>query len=161
MERQVMSETCRNDLLEAALEYAKQGLSVIPVGAGPKRKLPLTSWKPFQERRATEVEIRDWWARWPEANVAIVTGKISGITVVDCDDEAAVALVEEWLPDSFLCPIVQTPRGGRHYWLRYTAELKTHVDRDRKIDIRNDRAIALAPPSRNSRGQYVWLVESE
>ena len=151
----------RNLLLKAAIAYQKRGLSVIPVGAGPKGKLPLTKWKPFQTRRATEAEIVAWWTQWPWANVAIVTGEISGVTIVDCDNAAAVALVESWLPDSFDCPIVSTPRGGRHYWFAYTPELKTNTDRVRKIDIRNDKAIALVPPSRTFYGEYRWLREEE
>jgi putative DNA primase/helicase len=32
-------------------------------------------------------QIRTWWDRWPNANVAIVTGKRSGLWVVDVDPE--------------------------------------------------------------------------
>jgi putative DNA primase/helicase len=61
-------------MLDEALRYSKMNLSVIPVG---KDKRPLFSWKEYQDRLATEDEIKTWWTKYPEANIGIVTGKIS------------------------------------------------------------------------------------
>ena len=72
--------------LEAALYYHRQGYSAIPVKPGQKFP-PLVKWDEYQHERPTEAQIRDWWDSWPNANVAIVTGQVSGITVIDFDGQ--------------------------------------------------------------------------
>ena len=48
-------------------------------------KRPIVRWQTFEERHPTEPEVRGWFERWPLANVAIVTGAISGIVILDVD----------------------------------------------------------------------------
>ncbi|MCX8114682.1 MAG: bifunctional DNA primase/polymerase, partial [Burkholderiaceae bacterium] len=67
----------------AALAYAARGWSPIPIE--PRGKRPLVPWLEFQQRIADAEEIAAWFARWPDANVGIVTGRVSGIVVVDVD----------------------------------------------------------------------------
>jgi hypothetical protein len=148
----------QSERFKAVLDYCRRNLSVIPVGDD---KRPLIQWKEFQDRRATEAELLEWWTTWPGANIGIVTGKISGITVIDFDSEEAVAKIEERLPDSFLCPIARTPRGGRHYYFPYEPELKTCTGILPGVDIRNDGGYVVAPPSMTPRGVYEWLCEGE
>jgi len=150
--------TQTTERFKAVLSYQGKGLSVIPVGDDKK---PLIQWKEFQTRRANPAELLAWWTQWPGANIGIVTGEISGITVIDCDNAEAIAVVEEWLPDSLLCPIVGTPRGGRHYWIAYTKELTTFADTAAKIDIRNDGGYVVAPPSMTAKGVYEWKCLGE
>ena len=38
-----------------------------------------------QQRRADADEISDWFRRWPDANIGIVTGAVSGLVVLDID----------------------------------------------------------------------------
>jgi len=147
-----------SERFKAVLAYRQKKLSVIPVG---DNKNPFIAWKEFQARRATEDELLAWWTKWPGANIGIVTGKISNLSVLDCDNEAAVALIEEWLPDSFLCPIVGTPRGGRHYWFAYDETIKTTTGILPGIDIRNDGGYVIAPPSLTPRGVYKWICLGE
>ena len=59
------------------------GWSIIPIKT--KTKLPLVSWKEFQTRRPTEEEIKTWWLQYPDAGIAVVTGKISNLIIVDID----------------------------------------------------------------------------
>ena len=137
-----------------ALRYLKGGFSIIPIGPN---KNPLVLWKKYQMRRATEDELLGWWKTWPEANIGIICGKISGISVVDCDSEKGVAIVEELLPESCSCPVVQTPSGGRHYYFSYQPELKTRARLLSGIDIRNDGGLVVAPPSKTKFGHYRWI----
>ena len=52
---------------------------------GSPGKRPLVDWQEFQERLPTETEAADWWGKWPEANISMVTGPISGVSVIDID----------------------------------------------------------------------------
>jgi P4 family phage/plasmid primase-like protien len=76
----------------------------------------------------------------------ILTGKKSGITVVDIDDpdiQSAGALMDEM--DG--CSLVVQTRRGYHYYYKYTPSLKSITNEEHKIDIRNDGAIILCPPT--------------
>lgn len=148
----------QSERFKAVLEYCQKGYSIIPVGDDKK---PLIAWKEYQNRRATVEELLGWWTNWQGANIGIVTGAISGISVVDCDSDEAIATVEETLPDSFLCPIAQTPRGGRHYYFSYQPELRTGAEILPGIDIRNDGGYVVAPPSMTPRGVYEWVCQGE
>jgi hypothetical protein len=58
-------------LPELALRYASAGIPVFPCVPGHKQ--PLTS-SGFHDATADVEQVRDWWARWPSANVATPTG---------------------------------------------------------------------------------------
>lgn len=137
--------------LTAALDYLEQGYSVIPVG---RDKKPLIKWQEFQKRCPTANEIQDWFTKWPDANVGIVTGKISGLVVVDVDTEGPVSV--ELPPTRSVC----TSRGCHHYY-RYpdgNEELKNQAGVVTHVDIRGDGGYVIAPPSIHSSGkQYAWI----
>jgi hypothetical protein len=40
-------------------------------------------------------QIEAWWRQWPDANIGIATGAISGIAVVDIDGLEALARFRE------------------------------------------------------------------
>ena len=81
--------------LEAALEYADRGWSVIPIRAGTK--LPAISWKEYQLRHPTEDEIYKWFEN-TNNDIAIICGTISKLIVVDTDDAEATKLAaKKWL----------------------------------------------------------------
>jgi hypothetical protein len=155
---QLAASVKQGERWKAIIEYYKKRYSIIPVGDDKK---PLVAWKEYQERRAGEDECAGWWTVWPGANIGIVTGKISGITVVDCDTAEAIQALEDTLPDSFLCPIAQTPRGGRHYYFPYQPELRTGAEILPGVDIRNDGGYVVAPPSMVPRGVYEWICRGD
>jgi hypothetical protein len=70
-------------LLDLALDYFRSGLCLLP--AFHKEKRPaLPSWKEFQERLPTEVEVQRWFGR--KRPLCILTGKISGnLEMIDFD----------------------------------------------------------------------------
>src|SRR5574341_338260 len=86
-----------NQLLEPALTYHKHGFSVIPIK--PRDKTALIKWEPYQSNRAAEGDIRAWCAKWPDGNLAIVTGAISGLVVIDLDSQEAKDKLKELLAD--------------------------------------------------------------
>jgi replicative DNA helicase len=119
-------------------------------------KVPLVSWKEFQTRHPTEQEVTSWFNKWPDANIGIVTGKISGIVVFDLDSDHAVQYAEDegGFPDT---PKVKTGKGY-HYYMRYPGfEVRNDVRKELDIDIRADGGYVVAPPSIHGSGNhYDW-----
>lgn len=145
-------------ILEVALGYLKQGIPAIP--ASQKTKAPLVKWVEFQKRLPTKEETVSMFSKFPGCMVAIVTGTISGIMVVDADSEYAIKRIEETLPETYDSIIAVSPRGGRHYYYKCSnPTLQTKAGILEKIDIRASGGIIITPPSRrDDGGHYEWLT---
>lgn len=134
--------------------YRAQGLSVIPVSG----KMPLIKWAEFQERCASEEEIKTWWKKWPEADIGMVTGEISNRFVLDIDGaEAEQAIFNFNLP---LTQCVKTKRG-RQIHFRYPGILQaktTLVGVLPNLDTRGEGGYVKLPPSifSDQTGRYEW-----
>jgi len=76
------AKSSETSLLAAALEYAKHNVPVFP--CKPRGKEPLTP-HGFKDATTDPSRIREYWGRWPDANIGIPTGPVSGLFVVDCD----------------------------------------------------------------------------
>jgi len=139
--------------LKTALAYLAQGWSVIP--CKPKEKVALVKWQDFQKRKPTRDEIRQWWKQWPDANVAVITGKISGLVVVDVDTYRGAS--EDGLPPTDAR--ARTARGGLHLFYRYppgTKNVANRVNAQPGIDVRGDGGYVVVAPSVVGDGRYVW-----
>jgi hypothetical protein len=105
--------------MEYALSYANQGYSVFPLQ--PNGKQPLTQ-HGFKEASRDPETIRQWWTKWPDANVGIVTGKISGVIVLDVDRkhgvDGVVSMAELDIPKTLT---IRTPSGGFHLFFKAPA----------------------------------------
>lgn len=131
------------------------GVSIIPVGPD---KRPLMSWQQYQTKRAPTEQIEEWWKKWPDANIALVTGEISGIMAVDCDTKGGIETFEKYLPESLETPIQSTPRGGRHYLFRHETGIRNNARILEGIDTRGEGGYILVSPSGNGNGRsYQWL----
>jgi hypothetical protein len=110
-------------------------------------------------------QIRAWWQRWPDANVAIATGP-AGLVVLDVDPRhGGAASLEELIAAHGLLP--QTPQaltggGGVHYLF---ANPNGHAVRSRSLgklgypglDIKSDGGYIVATPSLHESGKrYAW-----
>lgn len=146
----------------AALAYLARGWSVIPVRAGAKR--PIVRWEPFQNRLPTREEVEGWFRRWPDANLGIVTGAVSGLVVLDVDPrhggEDSLSRLEEQheaLPETVEA---MTGGGGRHlYFAHPGGSVPNKVALAPGIDLRGDGGLVVAPPSLHPSGKrYVWEV---
>ena len=148
--------------LEIALSLARRGLSIIPVprpiAGTPKGqvgdgKVPAISWKEFQQRRATEDEIRRWFAH--EQNIAIITGAISGVVVVDVDSSEAHAWIIKRLPRT---PWQVKTARGYHLFYRHPGRLVRNKARINTgagqiaLDVRGDGGFVIAPRSIHETG---------
>ena len=72
------------EILDRALEYLDRGWGVLPIS--PTEKNPLPKWGHYVDTLTlpSEEEVIGWWTRWPDAQLAIITGPLSGLVVVDC-----------------------------------------------------------------------------
>lgn len=144
----------------AALAYRARDWSVIPVEARGKR--PLVAWREFQQRLATRGEIDAWFERWPHANIGIVTGRVSGIVVVDVDPRhGGLESVARWeRVQGPLPPTVQaaTGGGGHHLYFAHPGTvLSNRVAVRPGVDLRGDGGCVVAPPSVHPNGRrYAW-----
>lgn len=151
----------------AALAYAERGWHVFPVD---RLKHPLVE-HGFKDATTDPATIREWWSRWPWAGVAIATGAVSRVDVIDLDaghtsgvDGRATAKASGLhLP---VTPIAITQHGGEHrYHLHPGRPVKSRapVAPDLLgIDVRGDGGYVVAPPSPGYRwadGLSPWDVD--
>ena len=152
-------------VLAAALDYARLQWSVIPIR--PRDKRPVTRWREFQHRLATEQEIDAWYQRWPTANVAVVTGEISGVVVLDIDPRHGGSdSLAQWEAEHGPLPLSVEARsggGGRHIYFRHPGDIvHNRVGIAPGIDLRGDGGCIVAPPSIHSSGNaYAWVSGQE
>lgn len=145
-------------LAASAQEYRELGLSVFPVG---RDKHPLIEWKPYQDELPHPDEIDVWWDRWPEANIGLATGKVSGLVVLDADGPPGLASLKSlgtpattWLSrtgrtEGGWQQFFQHPGGAIHIGNR--AGLKPG------LDVRGDGGYVIVPPSVHASGRrYEW-----
>ncbi len=150
------------DCRVAALAYVARGWAAIPIEAHGKR--PLVAWLEYQQRIAAAAEVDAWFRRWPDANVGIVTGRVSGLVVIDIDPRhggvlslAAVQRERGPLPRTVEA---LTGGGGRHlYFAHPGVPLHNRVGIVPGIDLRADGGCVVAPPSLHPGGRrYAWAA---
>ncbi len=149
-------------VLDHALFYRSLGWSVIPLQPGSKR--PLLRWQRYQEAPPAEAEIRAWFARWPKANLAVVTGVVSHLVVLDVDpghggEESLLDLERRHAPLPDTVEAI-TGGGGRHLYFRHPGRFcPNRVGIAPGIDLRGDGGYVVAPPSLHPSGRrYLWEV---
>ncbi len=97
-------------MLEHALAYARAGWRIMPlhnIGADghctcrptttrpkahiecptPGKHPRIKTGRAFAAATTDEAQIRQWWAKWPAANIGIATGQASRLAVVDIDGQ--------------------------------------------------------------------------
>jgi len=145
----------KKEQLKNALKYADRGYSVIPV---QKDKKPFVKWSKFQKEKATPEQIRQWWSDFPGANIGIVTGEISGLTILDPDTKSGIDALNDLLPENLTTPVANTPNGGQHYYFKYVPDLPNKARVLTDTDIRNDGGYIVAVPGENGNGKkYAWV----
>ncbi len=166
---------------QAALVYARQGWPVFPCHHPTRRgcscgnadcaspaKHPRTR-RGLHDAATNEEVVRRWWRSWPQANVAVRTGAVTGATrpglvVVDVDpphggEESLNALLSKNgpLPDT---ATVRTGSGGMHLYFAHAGGPIRNSASTRLgsgLDVRADGGYVIAPPSRHASGvTYRW-----
>ncbi len=141
-------------MLKFALKYLNQGLSVIPLRQEGKE--PLIDWKEYQSRLPSEEEIRSWWAKWPAANIGVVTGSISNLLVVDAD---GVEGINNLLKLGLASKVTSLSGKGKHLWFKNDPTIRNSASQLAKgLDIRAEGGYIVVPPSVHPNGRrYRWI----
>lgn len=139
------------ELKEKALEYLAEGYSIIPVGIDKK---PLINWKPYQHKRLTEKEVKKLFSDPKARGIAVITGKLSGLAVLDFEKDADI-------PFEKLKTGIQARSGGGgvHFYYKYPASYDlfscTRLLPD--MDLRGEGGYIILPPSEHKSGnRYKW-----
>jgi hypothetical protein len=152
--------------LKAALSYAERGWRVCPlyepspdgkcscgrVECNSPGKHPRTN-HGLKEATTDTARIQSWWTQWPNANIAIATGRDSGLVVLDVDRPESLI---GWQSDTLA---VQTGKGQHFYFTLSGTGVKNSVCKlGDGLDLRGDGGYVVAPPSRHANGvTYTWL----
>lgn len=157
-------------LREQAHIYLENGWNIFPLGSMSKRpnfkclvdtgfwelnekREKVAKWEQFQTQKVTKDLIDKWWTIDPNANIGLICGKISGVTVIDIDiknipeNELVPAEKIRWkICDATLTSITGT--GGLHLFCKYAPGVPNSKKRVHpQIDIKNDGGYVLLPPS--------------
>lgn len=166
-------------MLHAALAYAHRGWQVFPLhgivngrctcgrwDCSSPGKHPLTRHGVKDSSIDPDV-IREWWTRWPAANVGIATGECSRLVVIDVDLPRALSSLDAVIHKLPRTLTALTGGGGIHLLYRgcsqervrnRTSSLPGMADLT-GIDLRGDGGYIVAPPSFHVCGnRYEWLA---
>lgn len=105
-----------------------------------------------------------------DLNTGILTGKINDITVLDIDVQDNGLALWKQISSKYSpinTPTAVSPSGSIHLYFRYNPKVRTSnkiVVNGKKVgwDVRSDKGIIVAPPSRNTRGDlYKWKISMD
>lgn len=150
--------------LDAALAYADRGWSVFPIR--PKLKAPMTK-HGFKDASCYLNKVKEWWGEYPQANIGVATGQVSGLLVVDIDPrnggEQSFKEFQKLYGPMPHMPTVKTGGDGKHFFLKHPGgNIPGRTNILPGIDIKSDGGYVLAPPSIHPNGKpYVWEVDPD
>ena len=142
---------------ETAREYiAKLGWSIIPC---KKDKHPFIAWNEFNDRLPTTEEVDNWEKKYHNHNIALVTGNLSGVCIIDVDTTEGRRELQRYVSDDIRTPMVSTPSLGLHLYFKMpTIPIGNAVRFLPGVDVRAEHGYAVLPPSVGASGvSYEWL----
>lgn len=145
--------------LHYAFELRDRGLNPIPMNG----KVPAVRWSEYQHRLVEYSQLRDWFHpdRQNNFNVGICCGRVSGIVVVDVDEDASF-----WRSNRPSTPLeVRSGGGGHHFYYRHPMDKpignRTRV-LHRAIDLRADGGVIVSGGSIHPSGRpYEFVTRLE
>jgi len=116
----------------------------------------------FKDASKEPAQIVEWWTKWPDANIGLATGEVSGVDVLDIDRRACGndSLWELECKYGELPPTVMsmTGGGGAHIFASHIPGLKNQAGRiGDGLDFKTTGGYVILPPSNHASGhQYEW-----
>lgn len=149
----------RGGVLDAARRYVRAGISVFPVKPDGSKSPAFPGWRAFSERLPTDIELRRWFGAADHYGIGVPGGPASGNLIVYDFESAAVW--GAWLAKAAgtplagmlaRSPVVRTPSGGRHVWVRLPSPqpgkvLARDANRGTLIETRGYGQYVVAPGS--------------
>jgi hypothetical protein len=131
----------------------RASLAPIPVGGEDGKKPLVTSFTKWRRRPGLST-IRSWIAKFPDANVGIVTGSLSGVSVIDVD--SADLMVQRRMIDRFGdTPLkTRTPSGGCHLWYLHNEEASADFSPHIPVQLKAVGGFVVVPPSMRPGGPH-------
>lgn len=118
-------------------------------------------WSVYQHKHVPPQLARVWFRNPSQTNVAIVTGLISNLIVIDEDTPNAASPLN--LPPTLTA---STHSGRKHYYFQHpflstSQPLPTSIRLIPDVDLKGDGGYVVAPPSRHASGEsYTWINPS-
>jgi hypothetical protein len=113
----------------------------------------LVSWTEFQTRYPSKSEILEWFEKFPEAQIGIITGPISNLTVVDFEKGADPSEIPQ---DTM---IVESGNKGYHYYFQYEPSMTNKARIKPLTDVRSKGGFVVAAGSTSEKGTYTLLQD--
>ncbi len=144
-------------MISDVLEYARNNIFVVALNG----KVPCSDETSYKQTTLDEAKIREWWTKFPNANVGIQPAK-SGFVVLDVDpqndgDKTLFKLEQQNSP--IKTRSVTTGSGGKHFYFKIPNQpLKQKIGFLSGLDLIFDKNHVVAPPSLHPRTKqpYVW-----
>lgn len=149
-----------NQLTETLInEYLDSGWSILPVK--PEEKRPyMTNWLQYMKTRPGKVLVNSWFNNLTGAGVGLVTGKISGVVVLDVESWCPTP-VDELLKKYPTQMIARSGGGGVHLFYSYpqnVGKISNRVGIFEGADLRADGGFLVLPPTMHPSGnRYEWI----
>jgi hypothetical protein len=132
----------------------ERGLNPVPIG---DNKCPRIKWEYFQSKRMRKETLERFVTNFGDANlIAVPTGDLHNITVIDIDGDASDI---EFAIDTFGYPrvMVETPSSGIHLYYSHSGEKSEQRIVNRLIDVRGAGGLIIVPGSIRNDEPYRFI----
>lgn len=145
------------NLVNFALNYAKHGFSVIPIGNNKRPLIKFADKPPL-----TSTEIREIWQKYPTANIALKTDRFFVIDVDRHGGEDGMKSIKELNHDEWFKNTLteRTAHNGFHFFFTKPKNLKIqqNIGFLPSVDLKaHENNYVVVAPSQLGDKQYKWL----
>lgn len=150
-------------MVDSAMGLYDIGLSVFPLRERGKKPI-VDTWTKYQKERAPIDVLVQWWREYPNANIAVACGPVSGVLVLDVDGDIGREALEALEGKHGKLPSTWRSLTGKgeHYWFRYPAGRRIGNSAHKLgagLDTRGQGGYVVAPGSVHENGnEYRWAV---
>ncbi|MBT5955925.1 MAG: bifunctional DNA primase/polymerase [Candidatus Marinimicrobia bacterium] len=131
--------------------YSGFGYSVIPIygDTQPERaKVAAVSWKTYQIHRPSDEQLSEWFEDEKHGGLAIVTGRVSNLIVLDFDSGKLQYEFEKQFSDLLNTRIVTSAsRGLSHYYYKIPVYINLATQHIDGADLLSNGCYVIAPPT--------------
>lgn len=153
-----MSETTTTPFGDHAEELWELGYSIIPIKKGTKR--PFIDYSEFRDKQCSRTLLEEWLEKYSGENIAIITGKASGLAVIDIDIKGQDDLLSKALSLFPRSPLERFGSKGLGIFIKYDGQLQGRKLRHQNKDIGEviTNTVIVIPPSihPDTKKPYRW-----